>query len=66
MRHDVPARGFNVEQDREIAEKRGFPSAPIKSQCRSGAKTKERVRYGWVRTGVRISPSAPAQSLILR
>jgi hypothetical protein len=35
-----------MEQDREIAAKRGFPPAPIKSLCRSGAKTKERARYG--------------------
>jgi hypothetical protein len=43
---DAPARGFVIEQDREIAEKRGFPPVPIKSLCRSGAKTKERARYG--------------------
>ena len=41
---DAPARAFIIEQDREIAEKRGFPPGPIKSLCRSGAKTKERVR----------------------
>jgi hypothetical protein len=39
---DAPARGFIIEQDREIAEKRGFPPTPIKSLCRSGAKTKDR------------------------
>jgi hypothetical protein len=39
---DAPARGFIIEQDREIAEKRGFPPRPIKSLRRSGAKTKER------------------------
>ena len=43
---DAPARGFIMEQDREIAAKRGFPPAPIKSLFRSGAKTKQRVRYG--------------------
>ena len=45
---DAPARGFIIEQDREIAEKRGFPPAPIKSLCRSGAKTKGRAarRFG--------------------
>ena len=39
---DAPARGFIIEQDREIAERRGLPPAPIKSLCHSGAKTKER------------------------
>jgi len=43
---DAPARGFIMEQDREIAAKRGFPPAPIKSLRRSGAKTKERARSG--------------------
>ena len=43
---DAPARGFIMERDREIAAKRGFSPAPIKRLCRSGAKTKERVRYG--------------------
>ena len=43
---DAPARGFIMKQDREIAAKRGFPPAPIKSLFRSGAKTKQRVRYG--------------------
>ena len=43
---DAPARGFIMEQDREIAAKRGFPPAPIKSLCRSGAKTKKRGRHG--------------------
>jgi hypothetical protein len=37
---DAPARGFIIEQDREIGQKRGLPSSPIKSLCRSGAKTK--------------------------
>jgi hypothetical protein len=38
---DAPARGFIIEQDREIAEKSGFPSTPIKTLSRSGAKTKD-------------------------
>ena len=42
LEKDEPARGFIIEQDREIAEKRGFPRTPIKSLCRSGAKTKDR------------------------
>jgi hypothetical protein len=41
---DAPARGFIIEQDREIATKRGFPPTPVKSLGRSGSKTKERVR----------------------
>ena len=45
---DVPARGFIIEHDRAIAEKRGLPPAPIKSLRRSDAKTKERAarRFG--------------------
>jgi hypothetical protein len=39
---DAPARGFIMEQDREIGQKRGLPSSPIKSLRRSGAKVKER------------------------
>jgi hypothetical protein len=35
---DEPARGFIIEQDREIAEKSGFPRGPIKQIHRSGAK----------------------------
>jgi hypothetical protein len=41
---DEPALGFIMEQDREIAEKRGFPPAPIRSLSRSGTKTRERER----------------------
>ena len=44
---DEPARGFVMEQDRDIAEKRGFPPARIKSLCRSDAKTKEREALGF-------------------
>ena len=44
---DAPARGFIIEQDREIAAKRGFQPAPIKGLCRSGAKTKERAARGF-------------------
>jgi hypothetical protein len=35
---DAPARGFIVEQDREIAEKSGRPVLAIKSIRRSDAK----------------------------
>ena len=44
MDGDAPARGFIIEQDREIAAKRGFQAAPIKSLYRSGATTKEKER----------------------
>ena len=37
---DKPARGFLIEQDREIAEKSGRPAAPIQSISRSGEKKK--------------------------
>jgi hypothetical protein len=37
---DKPAHGFLIEQDRDIAEKSGRPSIPIKSISRSGAKKK--------------------------
>ena len=39
---DEPARGFIIEQDREIAEKSGRPPAKIKSITRSGEKKRER------------------------
>jgi hypothetical protein len=39
---DSPALDFIMEQDREIAEKRGFPPAPIKTLHRSGARVRER------------------------
>ncbi len=35
---DEPARGFIIEQDREIAEKSGRPPLSIKSIRRAGAK----------------------------
>jgi hypothetical protein len=35
---DEPARGFIIEQDREIAEKSGRPALTIKSIRRAGAK----------------------------
>jgi hypothetical protein len=37
---DEPARGYILEQDREIAEKSGRPSLAIKSISRVGAKKK--------------------------
>jgi hypothetical protein len=37
---DEPARGFIMEQDREIAEKSGRPPLDIKSLDRVGAKKK--------------------------
>jgi hypothetical protein len=39
---DKPAHGFLIEQDREIAEKSGRPTAKIKTIRRSGSKKKER------------------------
>src|SRR5262249_41636135 len=40
LEKDEPARGFIIEQDREIAEKSGRPPLPIKSIGRAGAKNK--------------------------
>ena len=37
---DEPARGYLMEQDREIAEKSGRPVLAIKSLVRTGAKKK--------------------------
>ena len=37
---DEPARGFIMEQDREISEKSGRPPLAIKSISRVGAKKK--------------------------
>jgi hypothetical protein len=37
---DEPARGYIIEQDREIAEKAGRPPLAIKSISRVGAKKK--------------------------
>ena len=38
LEKDAPARGFIIEQDREIAEKSGRPAPSIKSIRRSDAK----------------------------
>ena len=38
LEKDEPARGFIIEQDREIAEKSGRPPLSIKSIRRAGAK----------------------------
>ena len=38
---DEPARGYLIEQDREIAEKAGRPPLEIKSISRVGAKKKK-------------------------
>ena len=40
LEKDEPARGFIMEQDREIAEKSGRPPMEIKSISRTGAKKK--------------------------
>lgn len=40
LEKDEPARGFIIEQDREIAEKSGRPTLAIKSLRRSDAKKK--------------------------
>jgi hypothetical protein len=37
---DEPARGYLIEQDREIAEKSGRPPLTIKTLARAGAKKK--------------------------
>lgn len=39
---DEPARGYIIEQDREIAEKSGRPPLKIKSLERVGAKKKKK------------------------
>jgi hypothetical protein len=41
LEKDEPARGFLIEQDREIAEKSGRPPLPIKAIRRAGAKNRE-------------------------
>jgi hypothetical protein len=41
---DEPARGFIIEQDREIAEKSGRPPLKIKEISRAGAKKKKSVQ----------------------
>jgi hypothetical protein len=40
LEKDEPARGFIIEQDREIAEKSGRAPLAIKGLSRSGAKKK--------------------------
>jgi hypothetical protein len=40
LEKDKPARGFIIEQDREIAEKSGRAPLAIKSITRAGAKKK--------------------------
>jgi hypothetical protein len=44
LEKDEPARGFIIEQDRDIAEKSGRAQLAIKSIRRTGAKVKEKVR----------------------
>jgi len=44
LEKDEPARGFIMEQDREIAEKSGRAPLAIKSIARSGAKKKVKDR----------------------
>ncbi len=41
LEKDAPARGFIIEQDREIAEKSGRAPLQIKSLARTGAKPKK-------------------------
>ena len=41
---DEPARGFIMEQDRDIAEKSGRPPLAIKEISRAGVKKKEKDR----------------------
>ena len=41
---DEPARGYIIEQDREIAEKGGRPPLKIKEISRAGAKKKKSVQ----------------------
>lgn len=41
---DEPARGYIMEQDREIAEKSGRPPLKIKDIGRAGAKKKKSVQ----------------------
>jgi len=40
LEKDEPARGFIIEQDREIAEKSGRQPLPIKTIRRAGAKNR--------------------------
>ena len=41
LNKDEPARGFIVEQDREIAEKSGRPPLSIKNIRRAGARLRD-------------------------
>ena len=43
LEKDEPARGFIIEQDREIAEKSGRSPLKIKSIARTGAKPKKKM-----------------------
>ena len=43
---DEPAKGFILEQDREIAEKSGRPPMAIKSIERVGAKPEKMMKVG--------------------
>ncbi|MEJ2624874.1 MAG: hypothetical protein P8Z80_10125 [Pseudolabrys sp.] len=43
LEKDEPARGFIIEQDREIAEKSGRAPLKIKSIARTGAKPKKKM-----------------------
>jgi hypothetical protein len=46
LEQDEPARGFLIEQDREIAEKSGRPPLKIVSIARVGAKPKKIMKVG--------------------
>ena len=46
LERDEPARGFVIEQDREIAEKSGRAPLAIKSITRVGAKPKKIMNVG--------------------
>ncbi len=46
LEQDEPARGFLIEQDREIAEKSGRPTLKIVSIARVGAKPKKAMKVG--------------------
>jgi hypothetical protein len=46
LEKDEPARGFIIEQDREIAEKSGRAPLAIRSIARVGAKPKKMMKAG--------------------
>jgi hypothetical protein len=52
LEKDDPARGFIIEQDRDIAEKSGRAPLAIKSIRRTGAKDKEKTKE-WAKEKVR-------------